>query len=299
MPRLDEEQPVSRTSFGLLSDLAFSQIAHKFIRLRYLAHKRLQCRGVKPTACTVFLRDTSSKASGGSRASHMPCSRDQCNQAFPRSKLMTGAIGSNWGDATPLNPSLGYVGGHLNFGNVELSFSIDQSGELSGGVSWNFGAGIFVGSGESFGWSTPTPFVQLGQTYTPSGTHGTFAIGHPVAGFIFGVHESNPTTGMEAAEERFANLDSEGAVTGYTLREHLPHPEHGWLYRITTLDLNLNPVGVPIVMPMPVQDQLLHSSGVISRCFPGATAIGISPNRNAPHLRHPRRRHGSGLRPRC
>ena len=32
---------------------------------------------------------------------------------------MTGTIGSNWGDATPLNPSLGYVGGHVNFGNAE------------------------------------------------------------------------------------------------------------------------------------------------------------------------------------
>lgn len=47
---------------------------------------------------------------------------------------MTDTMNPNLGDATPLNPGLGYVGGHLNVGRVELSFSIDQSGESSGSV---------------------------------------------------------------------------------------------------------------------------------------------------------------------
>jgi hypothetical protein len=82
---------------------------------------------------------------------------------------MNERIGFNWGVPTPLNPSLGYVGGHLNLGIGQLSFSVDQDGVGSGGFSWTgLGGAISIdGNAEIWGWNKLAPHVEVGHNLSP------------------------------------------------------------------------------------------------------------------------------------
>ncbi len=180
----------------------------------------------------------------------------------------------SFSDGSRINTSLGYIGGHLSIGIAELSFSIDQDGVRSGGLSWTgWGVVSIDGNAESWGWNTPTPLFQLGQEFTSSGTYGTFSVGHPVAGLNFGVHENNPPPGIGPGSGRvFERVDANGDVIGFTFYHEERSAQHGWQYRIVTTDVYGNQIGLTRIEPMPVENQL--NSAI--RCFPADTPIAIS-----------------------